>query len=356
LEPGNFAYNIPAGVRLTGSLHVMALKQSLNEIVRRHEALRTSFTTVNGEAVQVITQTSTLLLPIVNLSELPQAEQQAEVERLATAAAQGSFDLAQGPLLRATLLQLNETEHILLLTMHHIVSDGWSMGVFIRELAALYCAFSNEKPSPLPELPIQYADFAHWQRQWLQGEVLEEQLSYWKQQLNNAPPVLELPTDRPRPPIQSYQGAIASLVLCESLSQKLKFLSQRSGVTLFMILLAAFQTLLYRYTGQSDICIGSPIANRNRSETEGLIGFFVNTLVLRTDLSGNPSFQELLGRVREVALGAYAHQDLPFEQLVEALQPERSLSHQPLFQVMFILQNSPMPSLELPGLTPILLG
>ncbi|MEH2211066.1 amino acid adenylation domain-containing protein [Nostoc sp.] len=351
LEPGNFAYNIPAGVRLTGSLHVMALRQSLNEIVHRHEALCTSFTTVNGEPVQVIAQTFALTLPVVDLRELPQAKQQAEVERLATAEAQRPFDLAQGLLLRATLLQLNETEHVLLLTMHHIVSDGWSMGVFIRELAALYCAFSTGKPSPLPNLPIQYADFAHWQRQWLQGEVLEEQLSYWKRQLNNAPPVLELPTDRPRPPIQSYRGAIGSLVVSESLTQKLKLLSQCNGVTLFMLLLAAFQTLLYRYTEQSDICIGSLIANRNRTETEGLIGFFVNTLVLRTDLSGNPSFQELLGRVREVALGAYAHQDLPFEQLVEALKPERSLSHQPLFQVMFILQNSPMPTLELPGLT-----
>jgi hypothetical protein len=288
---------------------------------------------------------------VVDLRSLPEATHQAEVERLATSEAQQPFDLAMGPLLRATLLHLGEAEHVLLLTMHHIVSDGWSMGVLIRELAALYEAFSSGSPSPLPQLPIQYADFAHWQRQWLQGEVLAAQLSYWQQQLTGAPALLELPTDRPRPAVWTFGGATQFLALPEPLSQKLKILSQRSGVTLFMTLLAAFQTLLYRYTGQEDICIGSPIANRNRSETEGLIGFFVNTLVLRTDMSENPSFQELLGRVREVTLGAYAHQDLPFEQLVEALQPERSLSHQPLFQVMFVLENTPISGLELPDLT-----
>src|ERR687886_738282 len=351
LEPGSYAYNIPAAVRLTGSLHVAALQQSLDEIVQRHEALRTTFAMVNGEPIQVIAPVLALTLPLVDLRELPQAQQEASVERLATEEAMRPFDLAQGPLLRATLLQLGQAEPVLLLVMHHIVSDGWSMGVLIRELAALYEAFSMGKPSPLPELPIQYADFAHWQRQWLQGEVLAAQLSYWQQQLAGAPSLLELPTDRPRPAVQTFRGAAQSLALPETLTEKLKLLSQRSGVTLFMTLLAAFQTLLYRYTGQDDICIGSPIANRNHSETERLIGFFVNTLVLRTPLSGNPSFQELLGRVREVALGAYAHQDLPFEQLVEALHPERSLSHHPLFQVMFVLQNAPMPALELPGLT-----
>ncbi|MEG4634877.1 condensation domain-containing protein, partial [Microcoleus sp. AR_TQ3_B6] len=351
LEPGSWAYNIPAAVRLTGSLDVAVLEQSLNEIVGRHEALRTTFTMVSGEPIQVIAPVKALSVPLVDLRSLPEAQQEALVKRLATEEAQQPFDLTTGPLLRATLLQLREAEYILLLTMHHIVSDGWSMGVLIRELAALYEAFSTGSPSPLPELPIQYADFAHWQRQWLQGEVLAAQLSYWQQQLTGAPALLKLPTDRPRPAVGTFRGATQFLALPESVSQKLKSLSQRSGVTLFMTLLAAFQTLLYRYTGQEDICIGSPIANRNRSETEDLIGFFVNTLVLRTDLSENPSFQELLGRVREVALGAYAHQDLPFEQLVEALQPERSLSHHPLFQVMFVLQNAPMPALELPDLT-----
>jgi amino acid adenylation domain-containing protein/non-ribosomal peptide synthase protein (TIGR01720 family) len=351
LEPGSSAYNIPAAVRLTGSLDVAVLEQSLNEIVGRHEVLRTTFGMVSGEPRQVIAPVLALTLRWVDLRDLPEAQQKIQVERLATEEAQQPFDLAKGPLLRATLLQLGEAEHVLLLTMHHIVSDGWSMGVLIRELAALYEAFSTGKPSPLPELPIQYADFAHWQRQWLQGEVLAAQLSYWQQQLTGAPALLELPTDRPRPGVQTFRGATQFLALPEPLSQKLKTLSQRSGVTLFMTLLAAFQTLLYRYTGQEDICIGSPIANRNRSETEELIGFFVNTLVLRTDMSENPSFQELLARVREVTLGAYAHQDLPFEQLVEALQPERNLSHQPLFQVMFALQNAPMPALELPSLT-----
>jgi amino acid adenylation domain-containing protein len=351
LEPGSWAYNIPSAVHLTGSLDVAALKQSLNEIVLRHEALRTTFAMVSGEPIQVIAPALALSVPLVDMRDLPEAQQEASVKRLATESAQQPFDLAMGPLLRAKLLHLGEAEYVLLLTMHHIVSDGWSMGVLIRELAALYEAFSTGKPSPLPQLPIQYADFAHWQRQWLQGEVLAAQLSYWQQQLAGAQTVLELPTDRPRPAVQTFRGATEFLALAEPLSQKLKTLSQRSGVTLFMTLLAAFQTLLYRYTGQEDICIGSPIANRNRSETEELIGFFVNTLVLRTDMSENPSFQELLGRVREVTLGAYAHQDLPFEQLVEALQPERNLSHHPLFQVMFVLQNAPMSALELPSLT-----
>ncbi|WP_460203568.1 amino acid adenylation domain-containing protein [Scytonema sp. NUACC21] len=351
LEPGSAVYNIPAAVRLSGSLDVAALQQSFNEIVRRHETLHTTFMRVDGEPIVALAPVSSFKLTMVDLRELAPDEQSTEVSRLIALEAQRPFDLSNGPLLRATLLQLNQTEHVLLVVMHHIISDGWSMGVLIRELAALYEAYSREQPLTLPELPIQYADFAHWQRQWLSGEVLQAQLEYWKQQLAGAPPVLELPTDRPRPPVQTFRGASQSLALPEPLSQGLKALSQRYGVTLFMTLLAAFQTLLYRYTGQSDICVGSPIANRNRSETESLIGFFVNTLVLRTQVSGNASFSELLARVREVALNAYAHQDLPFEQLVEALQPERNLSHQPLFQVMFVLQNAPMPTLELPGLS-----
>jgi amino acid adenylation domain-containing protein len=351
LEDQSATYNMPAALHLIGSLHVDALEQSLMEIVRRHEILRTTFPMLNGYPVQVIAPTLTLTLLVVDLQALPEVEQSAEVRRLATEEAQRPFDLANGSLLRVTLLKLGQEEHMLLLTMHHIVYDGWSIGIFIRELVILYEAFSKGAPSPLPELPIQYADFAHWQRQWLQGEVLETQLNYWKQQLAAAPPLLELPTDRPRPPVETFRGSTEPFQLNPDLTRKLKTLSQRSGTTLFMTLMAAFVTLLSRYSGQEDIVVGSPIANRNRSETESLIGFFVNTLVLRTHLQGNPTFQDLLARVRQVALDAYAHQDLPFEQLVEALQPERSLSHTPLFQVMFVLQNAPMERLELPGLT-----
>ena len=351
LEPGNSVYNIPAAMCLRGALNGAALEQSLNEIVRRHEALRTTFSVMEGQPVQVIAPGLALTLPVVDLGNLLETEREAEAQRLTIEEAQRPFDLAQGPLLRTTLLRLDKEEHILLLTMHHIVSDGWSMGVLFRELSALYEAFSAGKPSPLPELPIQYADFAVWQRQWLQGETLEAQLAYWKKQLDGVCPVLELPTDRPRPAVQTFRGARQSMVLSKSLTEAVKALSHQEGTTLFMTLLAAFQTLLYRYTGQDDIIVGSPIANRNRSEIEGLIGFFVNTLVLRTDLSDNPTFRELLGRVREVALGAYAHQDLPFEKLVEALHPERDLSRNPMFQVMFILQNTPMATLELGGLT-----
>jgi amino acid adenylation domain-containing protein len=339
LEPGSSAYNIPAAFRLKGVLDRTALEQSLNEIVRRHEVLRTTFATVGGQPVQVIASDLNLALPIVDLCKFPEAKREIEVQRLVTEEAQRPFDLIQDPFLRTTLLHLDDEEHVLLLTMHHIVSDGWSMGVFNQELAALYKAFSARKPSPLPELPIQYADFAHWQRQWLQGEVLEAQLAYWKQQLGGSLPVLKLPTDRPRPAIQTFQGATQSFMLSATLTESLNALSHQEGVTLFMTLLAAFKTLLYRYTSQEDILLGSPAANRNRVEIEGLIGFFVNTLVLRTDLSGDPTFQELLGRVRAVTLGAYAHQGLPFERLVEELQPERDLSHNPLFQVMFALQD-----------------
>ena len=351
LEPSNPFYNIPAAVRLTGPFNVAVLEQSLNEIVRRHETLRTTFEIVNGAPTQAIAPTLTVPLPIVDLQGVPEEKQSAKVLRLVNEEAQHPFDLSEGPLLRVTLLRLGAEEHVLLVTMHHIVSDGWSMGIFIREFAILYEAFSMGAPSPLPEQPVQYADFAHWQRQWLTGEVLETQINYWKEQLAGAPPVLELPTDCPRPPVQTYRGTHYSFVLPKTLTEKLNGLSQREGGTLFMTLLATFVTLLSRYSNQEDIVVGSPIANRNRREIESLIGFFVNTLVLRTNLKGNPSFLELLQRVQQVALDAYAHQDLPFEQLVDALQPERNLSHSPLFQVMFILQNAPMEKLELPGLT-----
>ncbi|WP_020479985.1 non-ribosomal peptide synthetase [Mastigocladopsis repens] len=355
LQPGSASYNLSRAVRLQGTLNVAALEQSFNEIVRRHEVLRTTFTAVDGQPVQVIAPTLSIKMPVVDLRELPQDAREAETQRLAKLEAQRSFDLTTGPLLNATLLQLAEEEYVLLFTMHHIVADGWSAGVIVREVAELYTAYcrdvASESSTLLPELPIQYADFAVWQRQWLQKEVLASQMEYWKQQLSGSLPVLELPTDRPRPAIQTFAGKKQSFQLSPTLSEALKTLSQREGVTLFMTLLAAFNTLLYRYTQQEDILVGSPIANRNRSEIEGLIGFFVNTLVLRTNLEGNPSFRELLKRVREVTLGAYAHQDLPFEQLVEELHPERNLSHTPLFQVMFALQNAPSEALKLPGLS-----
>ena len=351
LEPNSPFYNIPAAVRLQGQLNLGALQQSFNEIISRHEALRSNFQTIEGQAISVISEMMPLILPIFDISELPLNQQEAEVRQQASQEAQKPFALNSDLLLRAKLLRLSKQEHILLLTMHHIVSDGWSIGVMVGELATLYQAFCNGQPSPLPALPIQYVDFAVWQRQWLQGEVLETQISYWLKHLENAPKVLELPTDHPRPAIQTFRGATYSFKLSKELSASLNKLSQQQGSTLFMILLAAFQTLLWRYTDQEDIAIGSAIANRNRTEIEGLIGFFVNTLVLRTSLAGNPSFEELLKRVREVALGAYAHQDLPFELLVEQLQPQRDLSYTPLFQVMFVLQNAPMSALELPGLT-----
>jgi amino acid adenylation domain-containing protein/non-ribosomal peptide synthase protein (TIGR01720 family) len=347
LEPGSAQYNMPAAVRLTGDLNIRALEQSLTEVIRRHEALRTVFAVKDGDPVQLIKAASSFELPLVDLS----AETEHESERLAAAEARRPFDLTTGPLLRAQLLKLNSQEHIILLTMHHIVSDGWSLGVLVSEVAALYQAYLDGRPSPLPELTIQYADFAYWQREWLQGEVLEKQLDYWKKQLDEAPALLELPTDRPRPASQSFVGANVSLELSKSLTESLKALSQQEGTTLFMTLLAAFQILLSRYSGKQDIVVGTPIANRNHAETENLIGFFVNTLVLRTDLSGKPTCSELLRRVREVCLGAYAHQDVPFEKLVEALQVERSLSHTPLFQVLFALQNAPFEALQLPQLT-----
>ncbi|MCL6753065.1 amino acid adenylation domain-containing protein [Nostoc sp. CCCryo 231-06] len=351
LEADSPFYNIPAAVRLQGELNFKALQQSFDEIISRHEALRTNFQSVEGQAVAVIKETKPLVIPLLDLSELTSEQQELEIRQQASQEAQQPFDISSDHLLRVKLLRLGEQEHIVLLTMHHIVSDGWSTGVLVQELATLYPAFFSGQASPLPELPIQYVDFAAWQRQWLQGEVLETQLSYWLKQLENAPKVLELPTDHPRPAIQTFRGATYSFELSKELSASLNKLSQQQGSTLFITLLAAFQTLLWRYTGQEDIVVGSPIANRNRAEIEGLIGFFVNTLVLRTNLAGNPSFEELLKRVRQLALGAYAHQDLPFELLVEQLQPQRDLSHTPLFQVMFVLQNAPMSALELPGLT-----
>ncbi|MFN6484869.1 MULTISPECIES: non-ribosomal peptide synthetase [unclassified Nostoc] len=352
LEPKSPSYNMPAAIRLEGQLNLTALQNSFNEILCRHEALRTNFQTVEGRPVAIIAPVTALPLSVIDLSELPFVQQDATTKQLALVEAQQTFDLQSDVLLRVKLLRLSEQEYIVLVTMHHIASDGWSIGVLVREVTALYQAFCNGQPSPLPELPIQYVDFAVWQRQWLQGEVLQAQLAYWKQQLGNNLPVLQLPTARPRQEVKTNHGATQTFIIPSHLSIALQAISRQQGVTLFMTLLAGFQILLQRYTNQDDIVVGTDVANRNRAETEQLIGFFVNLLVLRIDLSGNPSFQDLLKRVRQVALGAYAHQDLPFEELVKALQPERNLSNtSPLFQVLFVLQNAPMPPLELPGLT-----
>jgi non-ribosomal peptide synthetase component F/methionyl-tRNA formyltransferase len=350
LEPGNPAYNRPTYVRLKGLLNVAVLEQSLNEILRRHEVLRTTFPVVDEQPVAAIAPPLTLTLPIVDLSFLPATEQDAEAKRLAVQEAQQIFNLSQSPLLKATILRLSEAEHILLLTMHHIIFDGWSQGVLLQELAQIYEAFCLGKSSPLPELPIQYADFAHWQRQQLQGERLQSQLAYWKKQLSGNLPVLDLPKDRPRGAVQTFQGAKLVSVLPLDLSESLKALSQQKEVTLFIMLLVAFKILLYRYKCQDDILVGSPIAGRNRVETEKLIGILINTLVLRTHLHGKLTFLELLAQVREVALHAYAHQDIPFEKLVEELQPQRSLSHSPLFQVMFQLRNLPNEVVKFSGI------
>ncbi len=350
LQPGNSAYNISQPMRIVGCLNVTALEQSFDEVVRRHEVLRTTFTVVDGQPLQVIAPSSRFTLAVVDLQELSPNQREAEVLRLASEEAQQPFDLTKGPLLRVTLLQLATAEYALLLTMHHIVADGWAIGVLIHEIATLYKAFSVGKPSLLSEISIQYADFAVWQRQWFQKEQLETQLAYWQQQLGGIP-VVELPNDYPRSTIQTFSGAREALILPKTLSEKLKTLNQRQGITLFMILLAAFGTLLYCYSGQEDIVIGTDIANRNQAETKKLIGFFANQLVLRTDLSKNPTFLELLERVREITLEAYAHQDLPFDKLVDALNPKRELNRSPLFQVKIVLENTQTPSLELPGLT-----
>ncbi|HSK79411.1 MAG TPA: amino acid adenylation domain-containing protein, partial [Thermoanaerobaculia bacterium] len=351
LEPGSPLYNMPGALRVEGPLDGAVLALCLGEIVRRHEALRTVFAVSeggDGAPVQVVRPAQPFLLPVVDLGELP--ERAREALTLIREEAARPFDLSRGPMLRGVLLRLAEEDHILSLTLHHIASDGWSLGVLVREVAALYPAFTSEKPSPLPELPVQYADFAVWQHSWLQGDVLGHEISFWRRQLAGLPPLLELPTDRPRPAKQSHRGSARPARLPAALTRQTEALARREGATLFMILLAAFQALLARTSGQDDLAVGSPVAGRNRVDIEGLIGFFVNPLVMRGDLSGAPSFRELLGQVRETALAAWLHQDIPFERLVEELSPERSLAHSPLFQVMLALQNAPFGRLEIPGL------
>jgi len=335
LQPGNPVYNCPIPVRLAGPLDTEALEKALTEIVRRHEVLRTSFPTENGQPVQHISPATPINFPVTDLSGLEQTEREREATRLIAEEAALPFDLANGALLRTRLIRLSDQDHIVLLVMHHIVTDAWSLEVLNSEVMTLYESYCKGLPSPLPDLDIQYADFADWQRKWIDGEILDKELQYWKQQLDNATAMLELPTDRPRPAIQTHAGARQSRRLSKRLSEMLAAFSKGEEVTQFMTLAAAFNVLLHSYTGQRDIVIGTPIAGRNHLEIEKLVGFFVNTLVLRTDLSGDPTFIELVQRVREVTLGAFAHQDIPFEKVVEAIDPERDLSRSPLFQVMF---------------------
>ena len=350
LEPNSPFYNISKAVRLSGDLNVQILQQALDAIVCHHEILHTNYISENGDPIQVIAAPRAVELPIIDLQQYGQVERETQVQKLLQQESQRPFNLESDVMLRGCLLKLAPQEHILLSVMHHIASDGWSMGILWEQLTQLYQAFLNDRPNPLETLPIQYADYAVWQKEWLSDEILDRQLSYWQQQLAGAKPLLELPTDHPRPAAQTYRGASQSFIVPKNLCDRLKQLDRQSGVTLYMSLLAAFQTLLYRYSSQEDIVVGSGIAGRNRAEIEKLIGFFVNTLVLRTDLSGNPSFQELLARVRANTLDAYSHQDLPFEKLVEELNPERSLSYSPLFQVMFVLQNTPRQAKQLLGL------
>ena len=349
LQPGSALYNMPLGLRLEGELSVPALGASLGEVVRRHEVLRTVFESVEGRPVQKILPVRPLDLGLVDLGGLEAGLRERELERLSRQEANRPFDLSRGPLLRGCVLRLGEREHAVLLNQHHIVSDGWSLGLLVREAVLLYEAFRSGRPSPLAELPIQYADFAIWQRQWLTGEVLESQLAYWRARLADLP-VLELPTDRPRPAIQSSRGALHGTLLPAPITTSLRALSRAAGATPFMVLLAAFELLLARYSGQQDFAVGIPIAGRRRAEIEDLIGFFINTLVLRADLSRSPDFGELLARVREITLGAYSHQDLPFEKILEELQPSRDLAHAPLFQVFFNMLNQPQAGARLPDL------
>jgi amino acid adenylation domain-containing protein len=351
LEPASPFYNLARAIRLSGVLEIETLRRALDAAVARHESLRTTIVTVDGSPVQVIAAAVGVALPLIDLGGFAPEAREAEAVRLVAEEARRPFDLAKGPLFRSTLLRLAETDHVLLLTLHHIVSDAWSATILFRELSILYEAFAAGRRSPLAPLPIQYADYAVWQREWLQGDVLEGQLAYWKRQLAGAPGLLALPTDRPRSRVPSDRGQRQSWQAAEGLADAVRGLSRREGVTVFMTLLAAFQALLCLHAKQEDIVVGTPAANRDRAETEGLIGFLVNTLVLRTDLSGDPSFRMVLGRVRDVALGGYAHRDVPFEKVVEAMQPTRASSHNPLFQVWFVVRMGEPVMLEFPGVT-----
>ncbi|HKM55715.1 MAG TPA: condensation domain-containing protein, partial [Isosphaeraceae bacterium] len=345
LEPGHASYNIPAAVSILGWLDVSALAHALSDVVRRHEVLRTTLVSDKGIPRQVIATSLELPLELEDLSSLPEDERQKRAADHIREEAQRPFDLARGPLVRAFLLRMGEQEHIAVVIMHHAISDGWSIGILIREISVLYKSVLNGESSPLPEMPIQYVDYAVWQRNWLQGAILDAQLSYWTQQLAGLPD-LELPTDRPRRLVASQRGGEWSTTLPKATLEAVRALGRHEGATLYMTLLAAFQVLLYRLSGQEDFAVGSPIAGRTHPELESLIGFFVNTLVMRADLSGDPGFRQLLHRVRQTAIEAYTHQDLPFEKVVSIAHNERDMSRGPLFQVMFAFQNAPLPPLR----------
>ena len=351
LQPGSPTFNISAGVQLKGSLNLVALKQSFVEIVRRHEALRTTFRLEDGNPVQVIEANYHLSPPLVDLSDLPGEERQSRAKLLSDEAALRPIDLREGPMLRLTLLRLEEQEHWITMVIHHIVSDAWSMGVLVQELASLYLAFSSGRQSPLPELSIQYADYAMWQREWLQGETLKTMLDYWKQHLDGKPSALALPLDRSRSTTTTYQSGLQTVDVSRELTQELHALSRSEEATLFMTLLATFKVLLYRYTGQGDLLVGTPMANRERPEIEELIGIFLNTVLLRSKITDGLTFREFLRQIRKVALEAFRHKDLPFERLVEELQPRRDKARTPFVQVWFAMQNTPTTEIKLPGLS-----
>lgn len=351
LEPDSFFYNCPTAVRLYGKLNPHVLETAINEVVRRHEALRSFFPEENGAPAQNVSESLLISAPLINLTDLGHECREAEARRIAIEEAQQSFDIGRGPLMRARIIIVGEMDHVLLFTIHHIVCDEWSMSVLMREVTEIYSAVMEGRKHTLDELPIQYSDYAAWQRKHLQGAVLEEQLSFWKRHLDGAPAELNLPTDRPRPRAQSFRGAHQDCPLSPDLYNSFRSLSLRENVTLFMGLLSGYVTLLYCLSGQEDIVIGTPITGRRHTETEGLVGLFVNTLALRISVSGDPGFRELLGRVREVAIGAYAHQDTPFEKIVEVIHPDRSLGRNPLFQVWFFFQNVSRTAYSLPGIS-----
>jgi len=350
LDPQSAAYNVPTALRLSGRLDIEALQRTLTEVVKRHESLRTRFVERDGEPYQLIEEPRRVPLPVVDLSGLDETRAHEEALRLAGEEARAPFDLGRGPLARATLLRINEEEHVALWTMHHVVSDGWSTGVLVREVAALYKAYHGGQESPLTELAVQYADYAAWQREWLKGEVLEQQLSYWREQLADVPTELALPRDRVRSAGGGGKGGAEQVELSEEVGAALRAVARREGATLFMVLLASFEALLYRYTGQADVVVGTPVAGRRAAETEGLIGFFVNMLPVRARVRDGMSFAELVREAREQALGAYAHQDAPFE-LVAGEARGRGRGGVEPFEVAFVMQNAPAPALVLPGIT-----
>ena len=350
LDPGKPTYNLPVILKVSGNLDVAALHQSFTEIARRHETLRTSFHSRRAEVYQLISPQPNLLLPLIDLSCLDEQSRNEEKLRLARQEATTPFDLRVSPLIRVRLVREQPDLHLLLITMHHIISDGWSLGVLVKEMSHLYSRLSKGKSADLDELQIQYADYAVWQREWLSGEELERQMSYWRQRIEAGAEIAEIASDYPRPAVATHRGASERIKLSREMSEGLKAVSRQQGATLFMVMLAGWKVLMYRYSGQTRVRVATAIANRNRAEIEGLIGFFVNTLLIESRIRGEMRVREVIGEVREAALGAYAHQDVPFEKVVEEMEPERDLSRQPLFQVMFVLQNAPSPAVESSGI------